>query len=192
MITWGRACAFPHVSINRYSSVTLKYLKYLCFSIVITSLFLTMHIAGAAPLEKAKDFELRSIDGKTYRLSGLKEKVVLVNFWATWCKYCVKENPSLDRLYREFKDDDFIVLGISVDRSVLTVENFLKKNPVSYPVLMDSKGDVFVKTYTLRGIPITFLINKEGYIVEKFMGKQNFDSVKFMDKISVLLRNEGK
>lgn len=159
---------------------------------MITSLFLTTHIAGAATLEKAKGFELSSLDGKTYRLSDFKGKVVLLNFWATWCTYCVKENPSLDRLYREFKDSGFIVLGISVDRLSATVENYLKDNPLTYPVLMDSKGEVFVRTYTVIGIPVTYLINKEGYIVEKLMGKQNFDSKKFMDKISVLLRDEGK
>lgn len=188
----GKGFALPHVFINRDSFVTVRYLKYLCFFIVITFLFLTTHIAGAATLEKAKDFELSSINGKTYSLSGLKGKVVLVNFWATWCTYCVKENPSLDRLYREFKDDGFIVLGISVDRSPATVRHYLKDNPLTYPILMDSKGKVFVRTYTVIGIPVTYLINKEGYIVEKFMGKQNFDSKKFMDKISVLLRDEGK
>lgn len=109
--------------------------------------------ATSSALEQAKDFELISVDGKTYRLSELKGQVVLLNFWATWCKYCIKENPSLDRLYTKFRDDWLIVLGISVDRSGATLKDFLLDNPVSYPVLLDSRGKVFVRTYTLRGIP---------------------------------------
>ncbi len=142
---------------------------------------------ATSALEQAKDFELISVDGKTYRLSELRGQVVLLNFWATWCKYCIKENPSLDRLYTKFKDDGLIVLGISVDRSGATLKDFLLDNPISYPVLLDSRGKVFVRTYTLRGIPVTFLINREGYIVEKFMGGQKFDSRKFIDRINALL-----
>ena len=137
--------------------------------------------ATSSALEQAKDFELISVDGKTYRLSELKGQVVLLNFWATWCKYCIKENPSLDRLYTKFRDDWLIVLGISVDRSGATLKDFLLDNPVSYPVLLDSRGKVFVRTYTLRGIPVTFLINREGYIVERLMGGQKFDSKKFQE-----------
>lgn len=164
-----------------------RYSKYLSVILMILLFFTTINISSAATLEKAKDFELKGLDGKTYRLSSLKGKVVLINFWATWCKYCIKENPSLDRLYKKFKDDGFIVLGISVDRSDLTVENFLQKHPVSYPVLMDSKGEVFVKTYTVIGIPVTFMINKDGYIINKLMGGQDFDSSKFVKSISALL-----
>ncbi len=149
--------------------------------------FQATNLFSAAALEKAKDFELKDLDGKTYRLSSLEGRVVLLNFWATWCKYCIKENPSLDRLYNKFKDNGLIVLGISVDRSDLTVKNFLQENPVSYPVLMDSKGEVFVKTYTVVGIPATFLINKEGYVVRKLMGEQDFDSGKFVKSINALL-----
>ncbi len=168
------------------------YIKYLSIILIIFGFFLAADLSFAGKLEKAKNFELKGLDGKNYKLSGMKGKVVLINFWATWCRNCVRENPSLDRLFNKFRKDGLIVLGISVDRSPLTVENFLLKNPVSYPVLMDSKGDVFVKIYTVRGIPVTFLINKEGYIVKKFIGKQNFDSENFMDKISALLRYEGK
>ena len=166
----------------------IRYLKYLTVILIALFFFLTITLPSAATApEKAKDFELEGLDGKTYKLSAMKGKVVLINFWATWCTYCVKENPSIDRLYNKLKDRGFIVLGISVDRSVLTLKNFLLNNPVSYPVLLDSKGDVFVKTYTVIGIPVSFLINKEGYIVGKFMGKQDFDSDKFIKTISALL-----
>lgn len=167
--------------------MAMRYSKYLSIIIMLLLFFPATNLSSAAAPEKAKDFELKSLDGKTYRLSSLKGKVVLINFWATWCKYCIKENPSLDRLYKKFKDDEFIVLGISVDRSALTIENFLQKNPVSYPVLLDSKGEVFVKTYTVIGIPVTFLINKEGYIVKKLIGGQDFDSKKFVKSINALL-----
>lgn len=168
-----------------------RYAKYSCLFLVIL-LFLLNNVAPAATLEKAKDFELNGLDGKTYKLSGMRGKVVLINFWATWCKYCVKEIPSLNRLYNAFKEGGLVVLGISVDRSPLTVETFLQKNSVTYPVLMDLDGKVFVRTYTVIGLPTTFLINKDGYIVEKLIGEQHFDSNRFKQKISALLqKSEG-
>lgn len=142
-------------------------------------------------LQEAKDFELKDTKGNNYRLSDLKGNVVLLNFWATWCKICLKENPSLDRLYNKFRNKDFIVLGISIDRSVSRVESYLKENPLSFPILMDSKGDVFVKTYTLRGVPVTILINRQGIIVEKIFGLQDFDSARYTELIDRLLK-EGQ
>lgn len=153
--------------------------------------FLAIAPLSAFSLERAKDFELQALDGRHYRLSDLKGRVVLLNFWATWCKYCVKENPSLERLYRRFKEKGFIVLGISIDRSAMVVEKFLKKKPVSYPVLLDPRGDVFVKTYTLIGIPVTIIINKEGYIVAKYQGGQDFDSERFITLINALIKADG-
>jgi len=170
------------------SDMEIRYPRYLSVIVLPLVFFLTITFSYAAAMpEKAKDFELEGLDGNTYRLSNMKGKVVLINFWATWCTYCVKENPALDRLYNKLKDQGFIVLGISVDRSVPALKNFLLSNPVSYPVLLDSQGDVFVKTYTVIGIPVTFLINKEGEIVRKFMGGQDFDSDKFIKEISELL-----
>lgn len=166
----------------------MQYLKFLTAILIPLFFCLTVSLSSAADIsEKAKDFELEGIDGKTYRLSDMKGNVVLINFWATWCTYCVKENRSLDRLYNKLKERGLIVLGISIDRSVPTLKNFLLKNPVSYPVLSDPKGDVFVKTYTVIGVPVTFLIDKEGYIAGKFMGEQDFDSEKFIKTISPLL-----
>lgn len=165
----------------------MRFPNFFQIALALLLLFTAANLSSAAALEEAKDFELKGIDGKTYTLSGLKGKVVLINFWATWCKYCIKENPSLDRLYKKFSNDEFIVLGISIDRSAMKVKNYLQKNSLSYPVLLDSKGEVFVRTYTVMGVPATFLINKEGFIVEKLMGKQNFDSNKFVKSINALL-----
>ncbi len=142
---------------------------------------------GAASLEKAEDFELEGIGGGSVRLSALRGKVVILNFWATWCPECIEEMPALDGLYREFKDKGLIVLGISIDRKASTVADFLKKRPVSYPILLDSRGEVFVKRYTLVGIPVTFLIDREGYIVEKAIGKQDFLSEDYRSRVRSLL-----
>lgn len=163
--------------------ITLTYLLLINLFLPLTN---PVYIE-ASTLEGAVDFELKSIGGKTFRLSELRGKAVLLNFWATWCPECIKEMPSLERLYKRFRGDDFIILGISIDRKASTVETFLQKNPVSYPILMDSKGDVFVKKYTLIGIPVTILIDKDGYIVEKVIGKQDFTSEKYVGKIEKLL-----
>lgn len=161
----------------------------LILSILILIFFSVEVSFPSSSLQEAKDFELKDIKGNKYKLSDLKGKVILLNFWATWCKICLKENPSLNRLYNKFRNKDFIVIGISIDRSIHRVEDYLKENPLSFPILMDSKGDVFVKTYTLRGVPATIVINREGAVVERVIGGQDFDSARYTELIDRLLKN---
>ncbi len=86
-----------------------------------------------------------------------------------------------------------IILGISVDRKERTVREFITKNPVSYPILLDRKGDVFVKKYVVIGLPATYIIDKEGNLVKRYIGRQDFDSEAFHQQIERLLEggNEG-
>ena len=142
---------------------------------------LTTH-AAVAP-----DFTLTSLTGKKYRLSELRGKVVILNFWATWCGACVREMPSLDALFREYKGKGLIVLGISSDRDDELVKRFLNKHPVSYPVLIDKKGDLFVEKYVVSVLPMTYIIDKNGHIVEKLEGVQDFESKEFKNKVHILL-----
>jgi len=108
-------------------------------------------------------FTLTDISGKTWTFSELRGKVVLVNFWATWCPPCRKEMPDLESLYERFHEKGFVVLGIS-DEEAAKVRPFIRERKVSFPVLLDTTrkvNDLFV----VEGIPKSFVYDREGKLV---------------------------
>lgn len=113
------------------------------------------------------DFTLKDLAGKEWTLSGLKGKVVLVNFWATWCPPCRKEMPDLQALYNEFKDDGFVILALS-DETLDKVQPFITENKCSYPVLLDPERKVAEKFF-VDGIPKNFIFDREGKLVAQAM-----------------------
>ena len=118
--------------------------------------------------KQAPDFSLKALDGKTYKLSDLKGKVVLLDFWATWCPPCREELPIIEKLHQEFKDKNLVVLGISnEDRQ--TIENFLKNNRLTFPILIDEREKVG-KSYKVVAIPRVLLIDKTGKIRKDILG----------------------
>jgi len=118
--------------------------------------------ADDANREKA-DFTLTDLQGKEWRLHDLQGKVVLVNFWATWCPPCRKEMPDLDALYAKFKDQGFVVLAIS-DEDAAKVTPFIGERKISYPVLLDP-GRKVNELFKVEGIPKSFVYNREGKLV---------------------------
>ncbi len=118
----------------------------------------------AADQERQKvDFTLTDLQGKTWTLKDLKGKVVLVNFWATWCPPCRKEMPDLNALYQRFKDQGFVILAIS-DEDVDKVKPFIAERNISYPVLLDP-GRKVNQLFQVAGIPKSFVYNREGKLV---------------------------
>ena len=106
------------------------------------------------------DFTLTGLDGKSWSLRQLKDKIAVVNFWATWCPPCRKEMPDLDAIYKEFRDQGLVILALS-DEDQTKVEPFLAQHPVSYPVLPDPGGRV-KDLFVVRGIPKTFVYDRSG------------------------------
>ena len=115
-----------------------------------------------AKREKA-DFTLTDMQAKPWHLADLKGRVVLVNFWATWCPPCRKEMPDLQALYDKYKDRGFIVLAIS-DEEAAKVTPFLAESKISYPVLLDP-GRKVNESFVVEGIPKSFVYNREGKLV---------------------------
>ncbi len=112
---------------------------------------------------QSADFTLSDLQGKAWHLQELQGKVVLVNFWATWCPPCRKEMPDLDALYNKFKDQGFVVLAIS-DEEAAKVSPYLAEHKVSYPVLLDpgrKVNDLFI----VEGIPKSFVYDRNGKMV---------------------------
>ena len=117
----------------------------------------------------APDFEITTLLGDTLRLSDLRGKVVMIEFWASWCPPCREEAPDIARVYNKYSDQPLEFIGIDVwdqyDRAMAFVEEF----SIDYQTATDSTGEILVN-YGIRGIPEKYFINKQGYIVGKFVG----------------------
>lgn len=127
--------------------------------------------AGPPAVEQAApDFSLTDLDGKSYALSSLRGKVVIVNFWATWCPPCRAEMPSMEQLHRELADEGLVMLAINIEKDGRqTVPKFLTGNPHSFPILIDEKEEV-QKLYGVNKFPESFVIRKNGVIDDKVIG----------------------
>ena len=109
------------------------------------------------------DFTLTDLNGKSWTLKELKGKVVLLNFWATWCPPCRKEMPDLENLYERFGGQGLVILGID-DEDAATVKPFIAQHSVSYPVLLDP-GRKVNTLFQVEGIPKTFVYGRDGKLV---------------------------
>jgi cytochrome c biogenesis protein CcmG/thiol:disulfide interchange protein DsbE len=127
---------------------------------------------------KAPDFSFPDLEGKTISLSDFRGKIVLLNIWATWCRPCVEEMPSIERLYNQFKDDDFIVLAVSIDtKGKKAVGPFMAVHNLSFKALLDTKGAI-QNAYRTIGVPESFIIDKNGIILQKVIGSYDWSSPK--------------
>ncbi len=143
---------------------------------------------SSSGLKEAPDFQLKTLDGQMLQLSALKGKVVLLDFWATWCPPCKAEIPHFKELYTGYKDRGLEIIGASLDEGGEgPVKAFVQQNGVTYPVgLADSR---LAQAYGgIQGIPTTFLIDREGKIAKKYIGYQ--DKEVFEKEIRRLLSSE--
>ena len=135
--------------------------------------------------KSAPSFTLQDLNGKQVSLSDFKGKVVILDFWATWCPPCVKEIPHFIALYEQYKDQGFAIVGISVDRGgISVVKSFARKYQVNYPILM-TDGQVDKAYGDIPSIPTTFVIDSAGNIRQKYVGYR--DKAVFEADIKALL-----
>lgn len=117
--------------------------------------------------QAAPDFTLQTLDGKPAKLSDYKGKVVMVNFWATWCEDCRTEMPALEKAYEAHKDQGLVILGVDLKESHASVNGFVGNYGITYPVLMDKDDSVAVDLYKVKPIPTTFFIDRDGVLRDK-------------------------
>lgn len=149
---------------------------------------------GGASGARASDFALPDVEGRTVRLSDfLGKKVVLINFWATWCAPCQGEMPHLERLYATYRDQGFVVLGVSMDgpESVANVAPMVRRLGLSYPVLLDEETRVVGMYNPKRAAPFNVLIARDGTIARTREGYSAGDEAEIEADVKRLLGGEG-
>lgn len=112
--------------------------------------------------QPAGEFELQTLEGSTIKLSDLRGKAVVVNFWATWCGPCIREMPMFDDFSRAFPDD-LVILGVNVQESESKVNEFVQSMNIGYPILLDLNGKVS-KQFQVMALPDTLFIDKNGIL----------------------------
>lgn len=137
---------------------------------------------------KSLDFTLEDIQGKKVTLSELKGKVVLVEFWATWCAPCRDSVPEMNRLYNRYKERNFELLAIALDKGSNVrsdVASFVKDNGIAYRVFLDD--DKTSSAFGVTNIPVTFIVDKQGALVKKQIGFMPELNEKLSKEIEALL-----
>jgi len=129
---------------------------------------------------KAVDFSLTTVDGKNFRLSDMKGKYVLLDFWASWCAPCRASLPAVARLYEKYKNKNFEVVGVSLDRNTASWEKALKEEKCTWVQVCDAKGHV-VPLYAVSAIPLTVLVSPQGEIIGRFVHVDDTLSRKLSD-----------
>ena len=134
----------------------------------------TQPIADSTPQKPAgkpaPDFTLQDLNGEQVRLSDFKGKIVILNFWATWCPPCIREIPDFIELYEQYNDKGLEILGISLDQAgISVVKSFAQKNKINYPVMMN-EGRIDQAYGGITSIPTTFIIDPAGNIRKTYTG----------------------
>jgi len=139
----------------------------------------------------APDFTLSTPSGASLSLTELRGKVVLLNFWATWCVPCRKEMPAIEALYQRYKDRGLEVLAVSLDKgSTSVVEAFVKEMGVTYRVALDPTWAT-ARTYGVRGLPATFLLDRAGNVVMRELGERDWMEEAKQQAVEGLLQEPG-
>jgi len=136
--------------------------------------------------DTAPDFKVLTETGKTITRGDFGGKLLVLNFWASWCPPCVEETPSLNEFAREFKSQGVVVLGVSSDRSEVQYRKFLARYQVPYETSRDPDADISASYGTFQ-IPETYLIDRNGKVVEKVISNQNWMDPEFLARVRSML-----
>ena len=160
-------------------------------------LFLSLPVATSADLREADEsqdaplLELQDEEGEVHRLESYRGRVLVVNFWASWCTPCVRELPSLNRLRKEFGDQPFEILGVNVAEPPNRLTRFFKRQPIDFPVLYDRESEAFY-AWNVKGLPTSFVIDREGRIRYQVRGAIEWDDAETIGIIESLLGNPAE
>ena len=145
---------------------------------LVSSLMIVVATSHVVAKEKtqhlASNFTLKNLDGEEVSLSQFRGKYLLINFWATWCGPCKVEMPSLEKLYQQFKSDNFDIIGISNDMfGERVVRPYIKATNLTFPMLLDQRM-IVSRRYGIVSLPTTILIDPQGVIIGVLRGAEDW------------------
>ncbi|RPH78084.1 MAG: TlpA family protein disulfide reductase, partial [Nitrospiraceae bacterium] len=139
--------------------------------------------------EPAPNFQLRDMQGRLVTLSDLRGKVVMVNFWATWCGPCRVEILAMETLYQTFPRKDFEILAVSTDaQGVAVTRPFQQENRLTFPILHDADYRVGL-TYGARSLPMTFMVDRQGVVRHQIFGARNWGAAEAQQLVQMLMKS---
>lgn len=163
------------------------------WSLILLLLFVQSALAQQAgegltaltDLPEAPDFQLTDMDGNIHHLSDYKGRVVIVNFWATWCPPCREEMPSMQRAWGQLQKEGILMLGINVGEDEDTIFQFSANYPVDFPLLLDLDSTV-INQWPVMGLPTTFVVDTKGRIAYRAIGGREWDDPELLALVRAL------
>ncbi|WP_457666073.1 peroxiredoxin family protein [Thiolapillus sp.] len=134
---------------------------------------------------RAPAFELKDAEGTVHHLSDYKGKVIVVNFWATWCPPCRAEMPSMQRAWEQLREEGIMMLAIDVGEDEDAIFEFTASYPVEFPLLLDTDSSVS-EAWDVKGLPTTFVVDQWGRKVYRAVGGREWDAPDLMKKVRAL------
>jgi peroxiredoxin len=154
----------------------------------LAPLFAALGMHRSAEPAAAPDFTLPDLEGRPVQLREFRGKLVLLNFWATWCAPCLHEMPSMERLYQTFKGTEFVLLAVSMDRQgAQAAKPYVENLQLTFPVLVDHTNDIG-RRYGVRGLPSTYLIDPDGQLLGAVVGARDWHQAEAKALIAGILR----
>jgi thiol-disulfide isomerase/thioredoxin len=141
---------------------------------------------GANDDESGIDEPTRSEQATLVEFSSFSGRIVLLNFWATWCEPCEREMPAMERLYQALPREDFELVAVAIDDKEEDVRAFQERYQLSFPILLDLDQAVYAE-YQTMGVPESLLIDRDGRIVERYVGPREWDAIEYKSRIQELI-----
>ncbi len=162
---------------NRFYQASLPWLRKLrehAFTLIVLGLMVYFWFRPFAwvadQMQPTSSFHVQIGDASTLRSEDLRGKVVLVNFWATWCPFCRNEMPAMETFYREYKDQGFEIIAVSIENDANVVREFVASRGYSFPVALSN--DSITRAFsTVESVPVSFVLDKRGIIRKKISGQ---------------------
>ncbi len=162
---------------------------FLLYLLLVLVAVLPVQADSLDPAEKpsAPGFTLKNLRGENASLSDYHGKVVLLNFWATWCAPCRKEMPSMEKLWQTYREQGLVILAVSTDNGGESrIKSFARRLKLTFPILLDPDSQAS-DLYQVSGIPVSFLIDRQGRIVAHVLGSKDWASESAFQQVENLL-----
>ena len=154
--------------------------------LLVVAIYLPLHETLVQVGDRAPDFSIKADNGRTYTQANFGGKLLVLNFWASWCQPCLQEVPSLEVFNRQFAPEGVVVLGVSVDKNENLYHRFLQQFPVTFQVARDPSWDIAANYGTFQ-LPETYIIDSSGKVVQKVIAAQNWMNPEFVQSIKKML-----